>query len=70
MADEREQWVQPEPEVMEGEDELPRQPNAPLDPYTPEPGPRPGEGRAFRAMWLAIAVLAVVAAIVLYAALR
>ena len=68
--DDREQLVQPEPEVLEGEDELPRQPAPPLDPYTPEPGPRPGERRAFGVMrwaWLALLVLA---AIILIVALR
>jgi hypothetical protein len=72
MADERERerLVQPEPEVLEGDDELPRQPSPPLDPFTPEPGPRPGERRAFRTLWLALAAVALVTAIVLYAALR
>jgi hypothetical protein len=55
MAEERE--VQDEPQVLEGEDELPRQPAPPLDPYTPEPGPRPGERRAFRLLWLVLAVV-------------
>ena len=67
---EEERLVQPEPEVLEGEDDLPRQPAPPLDPYTPEPGPRPGERRAFRVlMWAWIPVLVIVA-IVLIAALR
>jgi hypothetical protein len=56
--------------VLEGEDDLPRQPAPPLDPYTPEPGVGPGEQRAFRVlMWAWIPVLVVVA-IVVYAALR
>ena len=59
-----------EPDVLVGEDELPRQPAPPRDPFTPEPGPRPGERRAFRVMWVAIAVLAVVVAIVVLAAVR
>ena len=59
-----------EPDVLVGEDELPRQPAPPRDPFTPEPGPRPGERRAFRVMWVAIAVLIVVAAIVVLAAVR
>ena len=42
--------MQHDPQVLEGEDELPRQPAPPLDPFTPEPGPGPGERRAFRAM--------------------
>lgn len=71
MADEeREELVQAEPEVLRGEDELPRLPAPPLDPYTPEPGPRPGEQRAFRTMRIAVIVLAVVVATVIYAALR
>ncbi len=59
-----------EPYVLEGEDDIPRQPSPPLDPYTPEPGPRPGERRAFNVMWLAVAVIAIVVAIVIYAAVR
>ena len=67
---EEERLVQPEPEVLEGEDDLPRQPAPPLDPYTPELGPRPGERRAFRVlMWAWIPVLLVIA-IVVIAALR
>ena len=66
--DERE--VQRDPTVLEGEDELPRQPAPPRDPYTPEPGPRAGERRAFRTMWIAIGILVLVVAIVLLAALR
>ena len=56
--------------IMEGEDDVPRQPAPPLDPYTPEPGPRPGERRAFRVMWLAVLTFLVVVAIVVYAAAR
>ena len=62
--------VQHEPQVLAGDDESPRQPAPPLDPYTPEPGPGPGERRAFRVMRLAFLVIAIVVAIVLYAALR
>jgi hypothetical protein len=65
-----EREVQHEPQVLEGEDELPRQPAPPLDPYTPEPGPRAGDRRAFRAMRLAWIVLAIVVAIVLVALVR
>ena len=65
-----EREVQHEPQVLEGEDELPRQPAPPLDPYTPEPGPGPGERRAFGVMRLAWIVLAIVVAIVLVALLR
>lgn len=66
--DERE--VQHEPQVLEGEDDLPRQPHPLLDPFTPEPGPGPGERRAFGVMRLAWIVIAIVIAIVIYAALR
>jgi hypothetical protein len=58
------------PEVVEGEDEGLRQPAPPLDPYTPEPGSRPGERRAFRAMWLAILIVLAVAALVVWGAVR
>ncbi len=67
---EREREVQHEPQVLEGEDELPRQPSPPLDPFTPEPGPRSGERRAFRVMWLAILIVLIVVAIVIWAAVR
>lgn len=60
MSDnEHERLVDTEPEVLEGEDEIPREPAPPLDPYTPEPGPRPGEQRAFNALrwaWIPIVV--------------
>ena len=65
-----EREIQHEPQVIEGDDELPRQPASPLDPYTPEPGPGPGEGRAFRVMRLAWLALAIGAVIVLYVLLR
>ena len=62
--------MQHDPQVLEGEDELPRQPASPLDPFTPEPGPGPGERRAFRVMRLAWIALAIVVAIVLIALFR
>jgi hypothetical protein len=65
-----EREVQHEPQVIEGDDELPRQPAPPTDPFTPEPGPRPGERRAFRVMRLAWIVVAIAVAIVLIALLR
>jgi hypothetical protein len=65
-----EREVQHDPQVLEGEDELPRQPAPPLDPYTPEPGPGPGERRAFGVMRLAWIAVAIVVAIVLIALLR
>jgi hypothetical protein len=68
VSDER--LVQQEPEVLEGDDDLPRQPSSHRDPYVPEPGPRPGEQRAFAWMrWAWVPVLVVVA-IVVIAALR
>jgi hypothetical protein len=65
-----EELVQPDPEVIRGEDDIPRQPAPPLDPFTPEPGPRAGEQRAFRTMRIALIVVAIVIAIVIYAAVR
>jgi hypothetical protein len=59
------------PEVM-GEDdaEFLRQPSPPLDPYTPEPGPRAGDQRAFRVLrWAWLPVLLMVA-IIVWAAVR
>ena len=70
MADDREHYVDAEPPVVEGDDDVPRQPAPPLDPYTPEPGPRPGERRAFRVMRLAWVVVAIAVAVVVWAALR
>ena len=68
MEEERE--VQHEPQVLEGEDELPRQPTSRRDPFVPEPTARPGEQWEWRVMRLAWIPLLVVVAIVLYAALR
>lgn len=65
-----EREVQHEPQVLEGEDELPRQPAPPLDPYTPEPAPRPGERRAWSVMRLAWIAVAIAVAIVLIALFR
>ena len=57
--------------MLEGDDDgFLHQPASPLDPYTPEPGPAPGEARAFRVMRLALIPIAIVVAIVIYAALR
>ena len=68
MADEHE--VQHTPQVLEGEDELPRQPTSRRDPFVPEPGPRPGERREWRVMRLAWIPVLIAVGIVLYAALR
>ena len=65
-----ERQIQPEPQVLEGDDELPRQPTSQRDPYVPEPRARPGERREWRAMRLALLPLLVVFAIVLLALLR
>jgi hypothetical protein len=65
-----EREVQHDPQVLEGEDELPRQPASPRDPYTPEPGPGRGERRAFGVMRIALIVIAIGVAILIYAALR
>ena len=70
MAEHRERFVDTAPEVLEGDDEIPRQPAPPLDPFTPEPGPRPGEQRAFRLLRIAWIPLLILAAVILVAALR
>ena len=65
----REEIVEPEAGVIEGDDEVPRQPAPPLDPYTPEPGPRPGEQRAFNVMrwaWVPIAIAVLLILIALF----
>jgi hypothetical protein len=53
-------------------DDLPLEPEPtpPLDPYTPEPGPRAGERLAFRTMWWGVIVLAALLAVVIWAAVR
>ena len=61
---------QSEPPVLTGDDEVPRQPAPPLDPYTPAPHPPPGERRAWKLMRLALVPIVVVVAIVIFAALR
>jgi hypothetical protein len=68
MAEERP--IQRDPVVLEGEDELPREPAPPIDPYTPEPGPRPGERRPFLILSATVIVLIVVVTLVLWAAIR
>ena len=81
MGDEREvqpgpdhpESVRPDerlPQVIAGEDDVPRQPGPLADPITPEPGPRPGEERAFRVLPLAWIPVTIVVAIVIWAALR
>jgi hypothetical protein len=68
--DEREHEVQHEPQVLEGDDELPRQPTSQRDPFVPEPGPRAGERRAFSVLRLAWIPVLIAVAIVIWAALR
>lgn len=62
--------VQRDPVVMEGEDRDHVEPVPPLDAFTPEPGPGPGERRAFRVLALAFVAVALVVAIIVWAALR
>ena len=68
MTEERE--VQHDPQVLEGDDDLPRQPTSHRDPFVPEPGPRSGERRAFRVMLWALVPIAIVVGIVIWAAVR
>lgn len=62
--------IQNDPVVIEGEDRDHVEPAPPLDPYTPEPGARIGERRAFRVLALTFVALAIVAAILIWAAVR
>jgi hypothetical protein len=63
--------VQHEPEVIEGEDDVPRMPAPPVDPFTPELHARAGEQRAFSVLRLAwIPLLIVAVAIVIWAVTR
>jgi hypothetical protein len=68
MDEDREHVVDPEAGVIEGDDEIPHQPATPLDPYTPEPGPRAGDRRAFWVLrWTLVAMALALAGVVLYA---
>jgi hypothetical protein len=59
------------PARAEPEDDVPRMPASPIDPFTPELHARAGEGRAWNVMRLAwIPILIVVAAIVIWAVTR
>ena len=45
--------------IVEGEDDFPVEPAPPLDPYTPDIGPDPGEERAYRVLrwaWLPLGI--------------
>jgi hypothetical protein len=68
VKEERE--VQHEPQVLVGDDDVPRQPSLERDPFVPEPAPRRGERRAWRVMRLAWLPILVAIAVVLWAALR
>ena len=73
---EREESLQPEVDdrrdsiVVEGDDADHVLPPTELDPYTPEPGARPGDRKAFNLLWAAIAIVLLVVALVVYAAAR
>ena len=56
--------------VVEGEDEFPVEPAPPLDPYTPDTGPDPGEERAYRVLRWAWLPLGIAALLILVALLR
>lgn len=62
--------IQTDPVVIEGDDADHVEPAPPRDPYTPEPGVGPGERRAFRVLMLAFVAIAIVAAILIWAAVR
>jgi hypothetical protein len=62
--------VEHEPQVLEGDDKVLRQPASPIDPYTPETHPRPGERRAFAVMRFAWIPILIVVALVIFAAVR
>jgi hypothetical protein len=60
---------EPKHESFEGEDLLLGGPALSRDPYTPEPGPRPGEQRAFTIMrwaWVPILVIALLLLVAIF----
>ena len=68
---EKEPEGRPPDESFEGEEELLGGPPPSRDPYTPEPGPGPGEQRAFRLMrWAALLLVLVFAIVILIAIFR
>lgn len=69
MSDEPRE-VQEDPVVLEGDDRDHVEPASPLDPYTPEPGPRPGERRAFHVLALAFVAIAIVVGLLIWVAVR
>src|SRR2546423_11702121 len=66
----QEREVQHDPQVLVGDDDVPRQPSLQRDPFVPEPEPRRGEWRAWRVMRLAWIPILVAIAVVVWAALR
>jgi hypothetical protein len=62
--------VQHEPKVLEGEDDVPRQPAPPIDPYTPETHVAPSDRRAWNVMRLAWIPILIGIAIVVWVAVR
>jgi hypothetical protein len=62
--------VEHEPQVLEGDDQRLRQPASPIDPYTPETHPRPGERRAWATTRFALIPILVVIGLIIWAALR
>ncbi len=56
--------------VLEGEDEFPVEPAPPLDPYTPDTGPGPGEERAYRVLRLAWIPIAIAVGLIVIALFR
>jgi hypothetical protein len=68
---EREPEDRPEEEAFEGEEELLGGLPPSRDPYTPEPGPGPGEQRAFRLLrWAALLLVLVFGIVILVAIFR
>jgi hypothetical protein len=70
MSEQEPREVQHDPQVLEGDDSIPRQPASPVDPYTPETHARAGEEKAWNAMRLAWIPVLIVVAIVIWAAVR
>jgi hypothetical protein len=70
MTEQEPREVQHDPQVLEGDDSIPRQPASPVDPYTPETHARPAEEKARNAMRLAWIPILIVVAIVIWAAVR
>jgi hypothetical protein len=60
----------PPSESFEGEEELLGGPPPSRDPYTPEPGPGPGEQRAFKVLRWAWVPLLIVVLVILIGLLR